>query len=153
MKTLRASLLSALLLAAVIAGSWLAVSPSAQTTLLGNIKFSGTTLPRVLTLADQDMSLVGGLGAGYTIARGTITLDGTNPSSATTGLASIVSCALVDKRSTAPGLDPQEFTTITSAVAGQLDVYAWKPTGVADVTLIASTDADDLVDYICIGLK
>ena len=89
--------------------------------------------------------------ATYKVARGTVTLDGSNPSSATTGLATIVACTVVDKRSTAPGLDPTAFTIATQAVAGRLDVYAWKPTAVADTTLIASTDADDTIDYVCIG--
>ena len=51
----------------------------------------------------------------------------------------------------APALDPGSFTIATAAVAGRLDVYAWKPTGAGDTTLIASTDADDTIDYVCIG--
>jgi hypothetical protein len=89
----------------------------------------------------------------YAIARGSVTLDGSNPSSVTTTLTTITSCVVVDKRSTAPGLDPQMVTTATAAVAGRLDVYAWKATSVTDPTLIASTDADDVIDWICIGTK
>ncbi|MDP3717100.1 MAG: hypothetical protein Q8T13_04940 [Acidobacteriota bacterium] len=92
-----------------------------------------------------------GTAQGLKVAVGTITLDGTNPSSATTGLAAITGCAIVDKRSDTPGDDPSFFTTITAASAGRLDVYAWKNTSGTDPTLVASTDADDLVDYVCIG--
>lgn len=87
----------------------------------------------------------------YTLARGTITLGGTNPSSATTGLTTIVACTVTNKRSTAPALDPVSFTTATAAVAGRLDLYAWKHTSSADPTLIASTNATNTVDWVCIG--
>jgi hypothetical protein len=93
---------------------------------------------------------VNGVGQSYKVARGTITLDGTNPSSATTGLTAITACAVADKRNDTPGDDPVGFTTFTSAVAGRLDVYAWKHNG-TDPTLVASTDNDNVVDYICIG--
>jgi hypothetical protein len=91
-----------------------------------------------------------GVAAGYVVARGTITLDGSNPSSATTGLAAIVACTVQNKRSTTPGDDPVAFTIATAAVAGRLDVYAWKTDG-TDPTLVASTDADDTIDWICVG--
>jgi hypothetical protein len=84
------------------------------------------------------------------MAAGSITLDGSNPSSVTTGLTTIVSCSVIDKRSVAPGDEVSTFTTITAAVAGRLDVYAWVGSA-TDPTLAASTDADDVVDYICIG--
>ncbi len=94
---------------------------------------------------------VAGVAASYLVARGTVTLDGTNPSSATTGLTAITACTVTDKRSTAPGLDPTHFTIATAAVAGRLDIYAWKPTASGDATLIASTDSDDTIDWICVG--
>lgn len=108
------------------------------------------------TMAVSSAATVTGLviapsNATYKIARGTVTLDGSNPSSATTGLATAVACTVTNKRSTAPGLDPTEFTIITTAVAGRLDVYAWKPTGATDTTLVASTDADDTIDWVCVG--
>lgn len=109
----------------------------------------GTTA--IVPTAAQINLLTQGVAAGYKVARGTVTLDGTNPSSATTGLATLVSCTVQNKRSVAPGLDPHSFTTITDAVAGRLDVYAWKPTGAGDTTLIASTDADDTIDWVCVG--
>lgn len=108
------------------------------------------TADRTVTFGDQSGTVV--LGAsGLKIAAGTITLDGTNPSSATTGLAAITACTVTDKRNDTLGDDPSQFTVFTSAVAGRLDVYAWKNTGGTDPTLVASTDADDLIDYVCVG--
>lgn len=82
---------------------------------------------------------------------GTITLDGSNPSSATTGLSTITACAIAQKRNDTPGDDPVAFTTYTTAVAGRLDIYAWKNTAGTDPTLVASTDSDDVIDYVCVG--
>lgn len=90
---------------------------------------------------------------GFAIAQGTLTLDGSNPSSATTGLVSITACTVAHKSSAAPADDPDYLTTATNATAGQLDVYAWKNTGGTDPTLLASTDAVTKVDWICIGTK
>lgn len=101
--------------------------------------------------------VIAAVGAGQTligsfrVARGTVTLDGANPSSATTGLVTIDACAIGHKRNDTPGDDPSYFTTFTSAVAGRLDVYAWKNTSGTDPTLVASTDADDVVDWVCFG--
>jgi hypothetical protein len=105
-----------------------------------------------INLTDSGVTnAVAGVAASYKVARGTVTLDGTNPSSATTGLTAILACTVTDKRSTAPALDPTAFTIATAAVAGRLDIYAWKPTGSGDATLIASTDADDTIDWVCVG--
>lgn len=103
----------------------------------------------VTPTAAQINLLVQGVAAGYKIARGTITLDGSNPSSAAHGLATVVACAISNVRSTAPGLDPTQWTY---AIAGaNIDVYAWKPTAAGDGTLIASTDADDVIAWVCVG--
>lgn len=107
------------------------------------------TEDRTVTFGDQGGTVVLGATA-LKIAAGTITLDGSNPSSATTGLAAITACAVTNKRSDTPGDDPLIFTMATAAVAGRLDVYAWKTDG-ADPTLVASTDNDDTIDYVCIG--
>ena len=123
----------------------------------GTVASGGTlTVASGGTLAIDSTATVTGLvtgpsNASYKVARGTITLDGSNPSSATTGLTAIVACTVTNKRSTAPGLDPTDFTIATAAVAGRLDVYAWKPTASGDATLIASTDNDDTIDWVCVG--
>lgn len=139
-------------LVVVLASLVLWASASAQDVLLGSLRFTGPTTARTYTLPDANATLATSVTAlGWKLAAGTITLDGTNPSSATTGLAVILSCQVTDKRSTTPGDDPSWLTTATAATAGQLDVYAWKNTGGTDPTLVASTDADDTVDWICIG--
>lgn len=82
-------------------------------------------------------------------ARGTVTLDGSNPSSFAHGLTSVTVCQLTDVRSTAPG---DEVGMLTYVVNGaNIDVYAWMNTGGTDPTLVASTDANDVIAYFCVG--
>lgn len=90
-----------------------------------------------------------GVGQGYKIARGTITLDGSNPSSANHGLTTVVACALNDVRSTAPGDEVNFLTYVINSAA--IDVYAWTNTGGTDPTLAASTDNNDVIAWVCIG--
>lgn len=126
-------------------------SASAQDVLLGSLRFTGPTTARTYTLPDANGRITVTATAGaWKFAAGSITLDGTNPSSATTGLATIVACTVTDNRATAPGDEVSTFTTGTAATAGQLDVYAWVGSA-TDPTLAASTDSNDVVDYICIG--
>ena len=110
------------------------------------------TADNTITMPDGTGSVV--ISSGVTQARivgGTVVLDGSNPTSVTTGLAAIIACTVQDLRSAAPGIDPAVFTVLTTASAGRLDVYAWKHTSSSDPTLEASTDADDLINYLCIG--
>lgn len=146
----RGSLGLALFVLLALLALW--ATASAQPTLLGSITFTGPTTARTFTLPDANGRVVVTATAGaWKMAAGSITLDGTNPSSATTGLATIVACTVTDNRATAPADELSVFTTGTAATAGQLDVYAWKATGAGTTTLIASTDNNDVVDYICIG--
>lgn len=94
-----------------------------------------------------------GVAAGYKIARGEVTLDGTNPTPIATGLATVVACSVTDKRATSPVLDPYTFTVDYggAVAAGTVNLYAWKVTGAGDATLIASTDADDVISWIAVG--
>lgn len=127
-------------------------SASAQDVLTGAIRWTGATTSRTYTLPDANSRVVVTATAGaWKMAAGQITLDGSNPSSATTGLVTIVACQTTDNRATAPGDDPSWLTIGTQATAGQLDVYAWKNTAGTDPTLVASTNASDVIDYICIG--
>jgi hypothetical protein len=88
-------------------------------------------------------------GAGLTITTGTITLDGSNPSTAAHGLTQIYSCAFTDRRSAAPGDEVMFFTYTTSPTL--INLYAWTNTSGTDPTLVASSDNNDVVDYLCIG--
>lgn len=96
---------------------------------------------------------VAGVAAGYKIARGEATLDGSNPTPITTGLATVVAAIAVLKTAVAPGVGT---TTITvdyggGVTAGELDIHAWKPTSSGNPTLIASTDSSSVVSWIAIG--
>lgn len=53
--------------------------------------------------------------------------------------------------SEAPGLDPTHVTAAASG--GVLNIYAWKPTGAGDATLIASTNNARLVNFFGQGAK
>lgn len=140
------------LLAFVLLVGWSVLPAAAQDVLLGSLRFTGPTTARTFTLPDANATLATSVTTGaWKLAAGSITLDGTNPSSATTGLAAIIACTVTDKRATTPGDEVLMFTTGTAATAGQLDVYAWANTTGSDPTLVASTDANDVVDYICIG--
>ncbi|MBX9877626.1 MAG: hypothetical protein K2Y22_04140 [Candidatus Obscuribacterales bacterium] len=90
--------------------------------------------------------------AGYKIARGEVTLDGSNPTSVTTGLATVVAAMACIKKATTPGDDPIAITVdyAGSVTAGQLDLYAWKTDG-SDPTLVASTNNTGVISWIAIG--
>lgn len=104
-------------------------------------------------VAPQLETVLGGVAAGYKVARGEVTLDGANPTPIVTGLATVVACTVSNKRSTAPGLDPHLFSVDYggAVAAGTVNLYAWKPTGAADATMIASTDADDVISWVAVG--
>lgn len=95
-----------------------------------------------------DQPQVLGAASGYKIARGSVALDGSNPTAVTTGLTTIVSATVSLRGAVTPALDPLLLTTAVSG--GTLSVYAWKPTGAGDVTLIASTNTDTF-DWIAVG--
>lgn len=82
------------------------------------------------------------------IVAGTVALDGSNPTSVATGLSSISSVTLTIQGSAAPGLSTSVLTYTVSG--GTLNIYAWKPTGALDPTLIASTGTET-VAYVVRG--
>ena len=115
----------------------------------GALKIAGTDKTASIAGLPATTNYAVGVASGYKIARGTITLDGTNPSSAAHGLTTVVACTITDVRTTAPGADPTAFTYTIATT--NIDVYAWKPTAQADTALVASTDADDVIAWICVG--
>jgi hypothetical protein len=93
--------------------------------------------------------LVGGP-AQTRMAYGTIALDGSNPTSVTTGLNSI-SCATANlNQSTAPGDATSTLTCTWSG--GTLNIYAWMPVSGTDPTLAASTNTET-VSWIAVGVS
>lgn len=89
-----------------------------------------------------------GVAAGYKIARGETALDGTNPTPVASGLATIVSCSLTIKQTSAPGVGTSVLTYDTST--STLNMYGWKVTGAGDTTLIASTGTET-IGWVCVG--
>lgn len=105
-----------------------------------------------LKLAGVTLAPIAGVAAGYKIARGEATLDGTNPTPIVTGLATVVACTVTNKSAVTPGDDPVHFTVDYGGgvTAGTVNLYAWKNNG-TDPTLVASTDAAAVVSWIAIG--
>lgn len=92
-----------------------------------------------------------GVAAGYKLARGITALDGSNPTPVTTGLATVVSANVTLEGNTAPGLNTSVLTLdAVNYGSGALSVYAWKPTGAGNPTLIASTGTENF-EWIAIG--
>lgn len=91
-----------------------------------------------------------GVAAGYKLARGETALDGSNPTTVVTGLATIVSFVAILKGSAAPGDNTSVLTWNPNATPGSADVYGWKNTAGNDPTLVASTGTETF-DWIAIG--
>lgn len=92
-------------------------------------------------------------GSTLNMKSGEVTLDGSNPTSVTTGLSTIAGAVACIKNASAPGDDPVAVTVdyAGSVAAGQLDIYAWKNTGGTDPTLVASTNNSVVVSWIAFG--
>lgn len=90
-------------------------------------------------------------GQAYRVARGEVTLDGTNPTPITTGLNTIVSASVSLKSSSAPGDDPSWASVDYTGSDGTLNLYAWKNTGGTDPTLVASTNNSAVFCWIAVG--
>ena len=117
------------------------------------VTYTNPTADRTETHQDASGTLV--LGEGTTdggIDAGTTTLDGSNPTSVTTGLSALTACTVHTTTDDAPGLGPISFTILRTATAGRLDIYAWAATSASDPTLIASTSTR-LVEYVCVGTQ
>lgn len=113
----------------------------------GALKIAGVDQTAALATAPAAVA------AGYKIARGEVTLDGSNPTPITTGLATVVAATATLKTAAAPGDDPSWLTVDYGGgvTAGELDIYAWKNTGGTDPTLVASTNSTAVVSWIAIG--
>jgi hypothetical protein len=112
----------------------------------GAIKVAGTD--KTTALGAAVTTPVAGVAAGYKVARGETALDGSNPTPVTTGLTSIVGCALTIKATAAPGVGTSVVTYDTSS--GTMNMYGWKVTGTGDATLIASTGTET-IGWVCVG--
>lgn len=102
----------------------------------GALKIAGTDRAAALATAPAAVA------AGYKVARGETALDGSNPTPVATGLATVIAFTAILKGSVAPGLGTSVLTAVIAGAAGNVDVYAWKPTGAGDTTKIASTGTE-----------
>lgn len=84
-------------------------------------------------------------------ARGTATLDGSNPTTVATGLNTIVAAVVSLKAAATPGDDPSWVSANYNGTDGNLDIYAYKNTGGTDPTLVASTNSTATFDWIAVG--
>ncbi len=120
---------------------------------LGNLHLNGAALydasevNQATTLGGSGVT-VGGVAAGYLIARGATALDGSNPTPVVTGLTTVVGFAATLQGSAAPGVGTSVLTHTISS--GTVSVYAWKPTSNADPTLIASTGTETF-SWVAVG--
>ncbi|QEX18503.1 hypothetical protein FRZ44_38100 [Hypericibacter terrae] len=110
----------------------------------GALKIAGTDRTAALATAPA------GVVAGYKIARGSSALDGSNPTTIATGLATIVAAVATLKGTSAPGDNTSVLTVNYAGSDGNLDIYAWKNTSGSDPTLVASTGTENF-DWIAIG--
>lgn len=87
------------------------------------------------------------------VVQGSVTLDGANPSSTTTGLRTLTSCvvSLYHAGAAAHGHTSKIFTVQFTPSSSVLDIFAWNFTSSGDNTLIGSTSSTDIVYYICRG--
>jgi hypothetical protein len=106
----------------------------------GAVKIAGTDKTAVLAAAVA--APIAGVAASYKVARGETALDGTNPTPVATGLATVIGFTATLKGTAAPGVGTSVLTANIAGAAGNVDVYAWKPTSNADPTLIASTGTE-----------
>lgn len=93
---------------------------------------------------------VAGVADGYKVARGETALDASNPTPVATGLTTVISFAAALKGTAAPGVGTSVLTANIAGAAGNVDVYAWKPTSNSDPTLIASTGTESFY-WVAVG--
>ena len=86
---------------------------------------------------------------GKSVVAGEKALDGSNPTAITTPFKTITAVMVMLKGSVAPGLNT---SVLTYGVSGNtVNVYAWKPTGATNPTLIASTGTETF-SYVIVGI-
>ena len=108
----------------------------------GALKIAGSDRTAALATAPA------GVAAGYVVARGTIALDGSNPTAITTGLTTVTGFSATLQGSSAPGTGTSVLTHTISS--GTVSVYAWKVTAAGDATLIASTGTET-ISWVAVG--
>jgi len=117
------------------------------------VTFAEPTADRTLTFPDATGSVVTAAAAtSAAVASGSATLDGSNPTSVTTGLSVLLGCVVTNQDSNAPGDNIATFSVLTTASDGRLDIYAWEFTSGTDPTLVAS-NWPGVVQWFCNGTR
>ena len=117
------------------------------------VTFTEPTADRTVTFPDATGTVVlANAATSGAVEAGITSLDGSNPTSVTTNLSALAGCTVQQHTATAPGITILTFTTLTTAVAGRLDIYAWAATSSSNPTLIASV-SQDTVRYVCVGTR
>ena len=117
------------------------------------VTFTQPTADRTETHQDATGTVVLSPGAtSGAVASGSVGLDGSNPTSVTTGLTTLLGCYVTNQNATAPGDAVASFSVQTTASAGRLDIYAWETTSGTDPTTVAS-DYVDVVQWFCNGTR
>jgi len=99
---------------------------------------SPETISRPTKMVAGELTLSGGAGIGAVSVVGK--------------LSKVVAVSLTLKNAVAPALKDQRLTYgVETATPLQVDVYSWSPAGVGDPTLIASSDATQVVSYMIAG--
>lgn len=106
------------------------------------LKIAGTDRTAALATAPAAVA------AGYKIARGETALDGSNPTTVAHGLTTCVAFTATLKGTAAPGVGTSVLTANINGA--NVDVYAWKVTGAADTTLIASAGTESFY-WVAVG--
>lgn len=115
----------------------------------GALKIAGTD--KTAALAATVAAPVAGVAAGYKVARGEGTLDGSNPTSVAHGLTTCIAFVAMLKGTSAPG---DGTTVLTSNINGaNVDVYAWTHTtgGAAGNPTLAASTGTEAFYWIAVG--
>ncbi len=121
----------------------------------GSMMISCPTLAasRNITLADPGANALIGMtkqSSGLLFASGSVTLDGSNPTTVATGLNTIQSATATIKKNSTPGSDPFVITVNFTGSDGNLDIYAWKTDGTLAI-LTASTNNATTICWTAFG--
>lgn len=87
---------------------------------------------------------ISGVAAGYKVARGSTSFDGSNPTTVATGLATVVSCDEALRRGSSALSTGTAFATHDAPSGANVDFYEWTIAGTAST-------GTETFDWICVG--
>ena len=89
----------------------------------------------------------------HRLAFGTVTLDGSNPTNVTTGLASVIACGANPRLAAANAVGAANVNNVvfSAASGGTIDLRAYNTTATGDAAQVASTNSAVVCDWWAIG--